>query len=69
MAMRQIESSTEFREISAEEINRAIRRAQRLRSAVFARQFRRLGTWLRRSLVAKPAQRSRGAGQLISQQH
>jgi hypothetical protein len=69
MAMRQIESSTEFREISAEEINRAIRRAQRLRSAVLVRQFRRLGAWLRSSLAAKPAPLSRGAGQLISQQH
>lgn len=67
--MRQNEGSIEFSQISAQEIDRAVRRAQRLRSAAFARQFRRLGAWLRRSLAAKPAARPRSAAHFISQQH
>lgn len=55
----------EKREVTSEEIERAIQRAQQMRSEALAQLFRQFGGWLRRSLSAVAAWRPWAVGQVF----
>jgi hypothetical protein len=61
--------STELQEITQEDIQRAIRRAQQIRSEAFAHYLRQFSAWARQSLRTAPARPRHVPAHLLSNSH